>query len=351
MMTTRKLSYSEWSARQRHSSAVSVRKGIFVMAKKSTKIALTYFITIFVTLLIIGGICVVLLRDVMDPDTSGGTVINIEQMTAGGYVPTVNDNKTTLFIFDSEKRMTGTCFMIVRMLSTKRELVLIPVPADTYSKVDGTENSIYEFYRTGGSAKAVKAVESALDVDVDYYLKLNNESFADLVSIFGGVSFTVPYNLIYTDPNTGEETIIREGDTYLDFNGLRKVITFPAYNSGEEYRAKMMGIAFTDLINKNIVSGFSNNIDDYFSQVINSTVETNFTAYDYKELSDAMKYVAESPDRIATLVAVSGAYDENGLFVLDDSFIKVVPEWLGLDLEDEGPVPGTTATTSFEFPE
>lgn len=323
------------------------------MAKKGTKIALTYFITILVTLLIIGGICVVLLRDVMNPDTSGGTVVNIEQMgSADGYVPTVNDNKTTLFIFDSEKRMTSTCFMIVRMISSKRQIVLMPIPADTYGKADGTENSIYEFYRTGGSAKAVKAVESALDIKVDYYLKLNNESFAALVNIFGGVNFSVPYNLIYTDPDTGDEIIIREGDNYLDANGLKKIITFPVYNSGEEYRAKMMGIAFNDLINKNVVSGFSSNIDDYFSQIINSTVETNFTAYDYKELSDAMKYVAESSERIATLVPVSGEYNENGLFVLNEGFIKTVPEWLGLDLEDENPVvTGTTAATTFEFPE
>lgn len=322
------------------------------MAKKSTKIALTYLITILVTLLVIGGICVVLLRDIMDPDTSGGTVVNIDQLgAADSYTPTVNDNKTTLFIFDSQKRMTGTCFMIVRMKSSERQLVLMPIPADTCCKVDGTEDSIYEFYRTGGSAKAIKAAESALDIDVDYYLKLNNESFAALVNVFGGVNFSVPYNLIYTDPDTGEEIIIREGDNYLDYNGLRKVITFPAYNSGEEYRAKMMGIAFLDLINKNVVSGFSNNIDDYFSQVINSTVETNFTAYDYKELSDAMKYIAGSSERIADLVSVSGSYNENGLFVLDEGFLKAVPEWLGLDLEDETPVTGTSATTSFEFPE
>ena len=324
---------------------------IYAMAKKGTKIALTYFITIFVTLLIIGGICVVLLRDVMNPDTDSTPSVNLEQMSSGGnYIPTVKDNKTTLFIFDSEKTMTGTCFMIVRLLSSERQLVLMPIPADTYARVDGTENSIYEFYRTGGSAKAVKAAGSALDISIDYYLKLNNESFATLVNIFGGVNFSVPYNLIYTNPDTGEEIIIREGDTYLDYNSLRKVITFPAYTSGEEYRAKMMGIAFLDLINKNVVSGFSYNIDDYFSQIINSTVETNFTAYDYKEISDGMKYTAESSDRIANLVLVSGAYNENGLFVLNEGFIKTVPEWLELDLIDENPV-AATANTDFDFPE
>ena len=113
----------------------------------------------------------------------------------------------------------------------------------------------------------------------------------------------------------------------------------------------MLGIAVLDLINKNVASGFSSNIDDYFTQIINSPIETNFTAYDYKELSNAMKYIAESSDKITTLVNVSGTYNENGFFVLDDSFIKAVPEWLGLNLEDDNIVDPDPESNVLEFPE
>lgn len=306
------------------------------MAKKSSKIALTYFITIITTLVIIGGVCYMLMKYILDPSQKEDTIQNIDPMlSAEENIPSDDNNKTTLIIFDSEKRMSGCCFMAVRTMASERKIKLIPIPADVYAKVDGTENSVYEFYRTSGSKKAVSAVENALNIDIDYYLKLNNDSFSTLVSIFGGIEMNIPYNLIYTNPDTKEETIYREGTVYADHNDLRKILTYPLYNSGEEYRAKIVGIAAADLINKNVVSGFSSHIDDYFSAVINSSVDTNFTAYDYAEQSDTLKYIADSSGNIANLITVTGDYNEDSLFVLEKGFVNLIPEWLGINGDEE----------------
>lgn len=296
------------------------------MAKKGTKIALTYFITIMVTLIIIGGICFMLFRQLTAPKEPDAKEPDIGELTMDQYVPDASNNKTTLFIFDSEKRMSGCSFMLVRLIADEQRMAIMPLPADTCANVGGTEDSLYEFYRRGGAPQAVSAAENAVGVKIDYYMKLNNESFEVMVDIFGGVDFDVPYNLIYSNPDTGEETIIREGTVYLDSEMLRKVVTFPLFNSGEEYRAKITGVLINDLINKNIDDGFSSHIDDYFSAVINSSAETNFTAYDYEAQSRAMKYVASSDERICQLVTVSGAYNENGNFVLDEDFLRSVTE-------------------------
>lgn len=297
------------------------------MASKGTKIALTYVITILLTLLIIGGLGLWLLDEIMSPKEEEKTTIDLEQMmTVDDYVPVAENNKTTLVIFDSEKRMSGCSFMLVRMIANERFMTIMPIPADTCATVGSTVDSLYEFYRLGGIPDAVDAVEAATGVEIDYYLKLNNESFSAVVDIFGGVDFHVPYNLEYSNPDTGEETIFREGDSYLDSRDLRKIITYPLYNSGEEYRAKMTGVAVSDLINRNVAPGFSNYVDDYFSTIINSTVETNFTAYDYETQSDAIKYVTESDEKVCQLLTVTGAYNENSLFVLDENFLKSLPE-------------------------
>ncbi|MDE7288160.1 MAG: LCP family protein, partial [Oscillospiraceae bacterium] len=280
------------------------------MAKKSTKIALTYFITIIVTFIVIGGLGYLLLQYIQNPHTGSAEDVTIPPMDEQqGYVPTEANNVSTLFIFDSEKRLSGTCFMLVRTAATERKLVLMPLPADTSAKLDGTENSLYEFYRLGGAQKAVSAAENCTGTKIDYYMKLNNEGFTSLVSIFGGIDVNIPYNLVYTNPDTGEETIYREGSTYADSIILRKLLTYPMYTAGEEYRAKILGVTSSDLINKNVTSSFSNHVDDYFSTVINSHVETNFTAYDYEEHSEALKYIASSNERIAQLVTVTGAYN------------------------------------------
>lgn len=306
------------------------------MAKKSSKIALTYFITIIVTFIVIGGLGYLLLQYIQNPpadSTEDMTISPIDDRQ--GYVPTEANNVSTLFIFDSEKRLSGTCFMLVRSAATERKLVLMPLPADTAATVDGTENSLYEFYRLGGAKKAVSAAENCTGTKIDYYMKLDNDSFTSLVSIFGGIDVNIPYNLVYTNPDTGEETIYREGSTFADSIVLRKILTYPVYTAGEEYRAKILGVTASDMINKNVTSSFSSHVDDYFSTVINSSVETNFTAYDYEEHSEALKYIASSSERIAQLVTVTGAYNENNFFELDANFVRAIPEWLGLNNYEE----------------
>lgn len=306
------------------------------MAKKSTKIALTYFITIIVTFIVIGGLGYLLLQYLQNPPADNAQEVTISPLDdQQSYVPEEKNNVSTLFIFESEKRLSGTCFMLVRTVATERKLVLMPLPADTSAKLDGTENSLYEFYRLGGPQKAVGAAENCTGTKIDYYMKLNNESFSTIVSIFGGIDVNIPYNLAYTNPDTGEETIYREGSTYADADVLRKILTYPVYTAGEEYRAKILGVTSSDLINKNVTSGFSSHVDDYFSTVINSHVETNFTAYDYEEHSEALKYIASSNERIAQLVTVSGAYNENNFFELDENFVRAIPEWLSLNNYEE----------------
>lgn len=306
------------------------------MAKKSAKIAVTYIVTMIMTFLIIGGVGIFMMNSILNSEPQQGSTPSLDPLVSTDeYTPSPEDSRTTLFIFDSEKRISGVCFMIIRMAAEDRKLILMPIPSDTYAEVDGTSDSIYEFYRNGGTGKAVKAVESALGIKTDYYVKLDNNSFASLVDIFGGVDYDIPYNMIYSDQSTGEEIVFREGRTYLDSNGLRKLFIYPLYKSGEEDRARVVGIAATDLINGNTVSGFSSNMDNYFSIVINSTVETNYTAYDYAEQSDVMKYIADNPERIAQYVGVSGVYDENSHYVLEESFLKAVPEWLKLESSED----------------
>ena len=55
-------------------------------------------------------------------------------------------------------------------------------------------------------------------------------------------------------------------------------------------------------------------------------METNFTAYDYEDQSDVIKYVVESDSNVCQLLTVTGSYNENSLFVLDEGFVKSLQE-------------------------
>ncbi|MDE5577533.1 MAG: hypothetical protein K2J11_09120, partial [Oscillospiraceae bacterium] len=112
------------------------------MAKKGTKIALTYFITIMLTLIIIGGICFMLFRQLTAPKEPDAKAPDIAELTADQYVPDASNNKTTLFIFDSEKRMSGCSFMLVRLIADEQRMAIMPLPADTCAHVGGTEDRL-----------------------------------------------------------------------------------------------------------------------------------------------------------------------------------------------------------------
>lgn len=281
------------------------------------------------TLLIIGGIGYLLLQRLLNQESKKEELPVLDPLVGSEeFDPSEGKNATSLFIFDSEKRQSGSCFMIVRMAAEERKIFFMPIPSNTLADVNGVQNTIYDFYRTGGTKKAADAAESALNIDIDYYLKMDNSSFSVIIDTFGGVDYDIPYNLIYSNPDTGEEVIFHEGETYLESDNMRKILTFPEYRSGEEYRAKITGVIITDLINKNISSNFAENIDNYFNNIINSSIETNYTAYDYKEQSETIKYIASSSERVAQLVTVNGDSDENGNFILSESFIRAIPEWL-----------------------
>lgn len=320
------------------------------MAKKTVKVAVTYIVTILITLVIAGGICWYLLDSLLFSEKKKeDNSINLDKMVSSqDYEASSADNRTVLLILDAEKRESGSCFLIARFLAKEEQVVFLPLPSNTKAESGGNTDTLYNFYRNGGSAAAVKAVESCTGVKADKYIKFTKDSFETIVDIFGGVDFDIPYNLVYDNPDTGEETILREGKTFLDSALLRKVLTYPNYNSGEEYRAKCLGIAVTDMVNS--VSGdvFANHLDDYFTTVINSDIETDITSYDYNEISNAMKYVIRNSDRLAMFVPSSGTVDEEGGYVLDANFVRSITEWLKLYDEDEA---NTIQDDEIIFPE
>lgn len=309
------------------------------MSRKSVKVAVTYIVTILITLVVAGGVVWYMLTHMLfqekeDPTSS----IHLEEMVdSENYEPALEDNRTLLLIIDTEKRQTASCFVVTSFLATEQQLVLLPLPSNTFCESDSGSDTLYNIYRNGGTTAAVKAVESCIDVKIDKYMKFNEESFYVIADLFGGVDYDVPYNLVYTNPDTGEETIIREGKTYINSSDIRKIITYPNFNSGEEYRAKAAGVIFSSLINSALDASYATHLDEYFSTVINSDVETDITAYDYEESAEAVKYVIQNNQKPAVFVPASGTTDESGAYHLDENFLKSITEWFKLYDKDGNP--------------
>lgn len=304
------------------------------MAKKSTKIALTYVITIVVTVAVIFIVGLIMIKS-----TNRSSGVNDIQVTSSTepevYAPSVLDNQTTLFVLDAEDRMTASAFVLTRLLPSEKRLVIVPLQSDMYASVNGTEGTLYEFYRSDGIQGAKRAVESVCGLTVEKYMIFDKSSFETMAAHFEAVNYVFSDTLIYENENTGEVTVIRSGNCSLDPTTMRKAFTYPNFNNGETERAAVIGSIVTDFVN---ASGerLRTSMDQIFNGIMNSGAETDITVYDYDFKKEAMQYMVDNSSECAELVLPSGIYDDSGRYVLEDAFVDSLKSWFSLDLYSFG---------------
>ncbi|MDY3792491.1 MAG: LCP family protein [Oscillospiraceae bacterium] len=305
------------------------------MSKRSAKIAATYFLTIIISLLLIGGGGYLFITKYLEkePETDGMDDIVMQDSSAQNaeYAPVFGDGRTVLFIYEAEKSQTSTSFLLARFAPADNKAVLVPLQTDIACELNGTANTLYEFYRLGGTTEAKKAVEKFTGLTVDKYLKFSKDSFTLFSDFMGNVDYDIPYNLIIENPSTGESTVIKSGNQLLDSNTLRKVMCYPDYNGGEEYRAKVVGNLAAELLNSGCRGILRDGLDTVFTDIINSDIETDITKYDYEEDKPAINYVLENTSAPAQLVIPSGSYNENGCYQLDEVFVDALPRWFAME--------------------
>lgn len=105
---------------------------------------------------------------------------------------------------------------------------MVSIPRDTRTTLggeepeSGREDKINHAYAFGGVDMAVDTVESFLDVDMDYYVRINMEGLVELVDAVGGV--TIQNDLAFSrgDQNFPEGEITLTGDEALEYVRMRK---------------------------------------------------------------------------------------------------------------------------------
>lgn len=134
-------------------------------------------------------------------------------------------NISVLFIGidDSETRTSmGATRSDALILATYNKeansIKLVSIPRDSYVYVPETEEytKINHAYAYGGAKATVETVENLLDIDVDYYVRMNFYAFIDIVDALGGVTIDVPYDLTEMDSSDMGTITLEAGTQKLD---------------------------------------------------------------------------------------------------------------------------------------
>lgn len=120
--------------------------------------------------------------------------------------------------------------MLVKFDTGLREINVLNIPRDTMTSTNrsGASRKINASYMIGGIDATLRDVTDIIGFEPDFYLTLSFQSIADMVDAIGGITYTVPFRMYYTDPwqdlkidfQPGEQEL--DGDEVVEFLRWRK---------------------------------------------------------------------------------------------------------------------------------
>ncbi|MFD2830028.1 LCP family protein [Corticicoccus populi] len=100
----------------------------------------------------------------------------------------------------------------------ENEVKLVSIPRDTlsYFPEENYFDKITHAHRINGPDSSISAVESLLNVPVDYYARVNMNALVDVVDTLDGVNFDVPFDMDEPDSTDDGRTVLEAGEQELN---------------------------------------------------------------------------------------------------------------------------------------
>lgn len=173
--------------------------------------------------------------------------------------------------------------MIVSVNPKDKKILLTSIPRDYYVYL-----SDYEDYdkltHTGiyGIDVTTKALEDLLDIDINYYVKVNFTTLVDIVDELGGITVNSNYEFTSIDGyhfSKGENNL--NGKEALSFARERQ-----AFSEGDRVRVENQQLVLTAIINKVLSAGIITN----YNSLLNALSGEFLTNITNKEITDLIKW-------------------------------------------------------------
>jgi len=200
--------------------------------------------------------------------------------------------------------------IVLTVNANKKSAEMLSIPRDTRTKIAGVDKvtKINHAFAYGGPEMAIATVEQFLDIPIDYFIKVNMESFKGLVDALGGV--TVSNDLAFTYGGThfplGEVTLA--GSDALKY--IRMRYEDERGDFGRQFRQR-------EVIKAIIEEGASlKSLARYESilGVLGDNIKTNLT---FREMSDIQQNYKDARNEIHQL-EIKG----EGQRIYDEEFRK-----------------------------
>ena len=243
---------------------------------------------------------------------------------------------------DNDETRTDT-IMLASYNNVLKEINIISIPRDTLVSVNQNDwnimlnnfpalsgnrwreikiNSVHNYGKEQGIDILKRQIESILNINIDYYVKVNFKAFRYIIDSLGGIEFDVPERMYYQDPTQDLYINLKPGLQVLDGDKAEQLVRFRGYAQADLQRVvvqqEFLKTFLKTLINKeNILS----NPMVYLKTII-KYIDTDF------KINDALKYMSFISDlnsiKINTYTLPGEPEYRGGVsyFILDESLLE-----------------------------
>ncbi|MTW85270.1 transcriptional regulator LytR [Virgibacillus dakarensis] len=170
--------------------------------------------------------------------------------------------------------------IVLSLDPVNNKMQLISIPRDTRTTIigKGFADKINHAYAYGGSDMSVATVENFLDIDLDYYVRMNMEGLQELVDQLGTISVNneIAWNDGKYDFTTGP--VEMDGDKTMHFVRMRKQDP-----NGDFGRTKRQRQVIEGIVNKGASVGSVGKINGVID-ILGHNMATNLDFDDMKKL-------------------------------------------------------------------
>ncbi len=284
------------------------------MAKaKKGHVAIPFLLAFLLGIVGIGGIALYLFNQLSAKEDTRSMVSSVTK-------PTEDNNMTLMFVLDEPSDASPLTFMAARVLPADKKIILISIPSNMLAIVDGRQDTLTNFYRTGGIQSAMNAIQNEAGIYADRFIILNSESFQKICNIYAGVNYLIPIGTQgFSDSSEPQ---------YLGPAQIEKLITNPFFENGESERSAIASDVISEMINQTDYDRIVASMDSNFRTLINM-MNTDISSIDYSNEKAALKYMYTYGSRLCTFRLATGSTSNDGVFVLDRDFHESISEYFG----------------------
>ncbi|MFD2629978.1 LCP family glycopolymer transferase [Oceanobacillus kapialis] len=189
-------------------------------------------------------------------------------------------------------RGRSDALMVLSLDPGSDRMQLISIPRDTRTTIvgRGTQDKINHAYAFGGPDMSVATVENFLDIELDYYVRMNMEGLAELVDELGTI--TVNNELTWNDGTYDftPGTVEMDGDKTMAFVRMRK-----DDNTGDFGRTKRQRQVIEAIVDRGASVGSVSKIGGVLD-VLGNNMATNLDFEDMKNLFSNYRNVRNNVD-------------------------------------------------------